>query len=98
VDASRILDATRAGSKDAELQHLRGAQAMKEQQQAEQSATRMKLQRKLSLQSSQLEMTEQAQAALLQTAYGALLLDSLPLEACLVERAQLRRRVAELLA
>ena len=66
---------------------------MKEQQQAEQSATRMKLQRKLSLQSSQLEMTEQAQAALQQTTEGLLLLDE-----CLVERAQLRLPAAELLA
>ena len=49
---------------------------MKEQQQAEQSVTRRQLQRMLLRQGAQLEATEQAQAALLQTADGALLLDS----------------------
>ena len=44
MDASRILDITPVRAKDAEAQHLRAAKAMKEQQQAEQSATCRQLQ------------------------------------------------------
>ena len=76
VDAVRAHVAMRARAKDAEVQHLRAAQAMKEQQQAEQSATCRQLQRIMSHQATLLDATEQAQAALLQTADGALPLDS----------------------
>jgi len=59
VDAARVLDAMRARAKDAELEMLRAAQAPKEQQQAEQSATHGHLRQKLAQQGVQLEAKEQ---------------------------------------